>query len=535
MIFGKSLDNLFESLVKALLDVAQTSSGTLTGVSGTLGTVSSQVGDALASLSTLIGLGTTANTLQASTRDTLDSTLTTQTSALQSSISAQTGTLNTSIGNNTTTLQSELQTIDTTLGALDTTVQTEVQAQTAAVLPEVQELVAALYGPQVDSFGRQRVSEPLTIFDSKLLFDSLPLLWDDQELSGSGTASVHNAARAQQELSVAANTAGRRVRQTFMRFNYQPGKSQLVFLTGTLLSGGGLGVTRRTGLYDDENGVYMEDSEGIIYAVIRSSTTGVAVESRVPYTAFNIDPLDGTGPSGLTIDPFQSQIVVFDIEWLGVGTVRIGFVIDGRIYYGHKFHHANLTAGVYMSTPNLPLRYEIINDGTGVASSVAQICSTVISEGGATETGVPRSVITPVGVNVSSTGTTYLLLALRLKSSHIGATILLKSFSAILLTADDARVSVLWNPTIAGTVTYVSQSNSAVQAATGSGNANSVTGGTLLESAYFSNALALTQNLSSALRLGANLAGERDVVALCLTPLSSNVACHASLNWKEIL
>ena len=53
--------------------------------------------------------------------------------------------------------------------------------------------------PTGDAFGRLRVSEPTTLFDSKQIFDAQPLLWDDQETSGSGTTgapSGHSTATA---------------------------------------------------------------------------------------------------------------------------------------------------------------------------------------------------------------------------------------------------------------------------------------------------------------------------------------------------
>ena len=59
-----------------------------------------------------------------------------------------------------------------------------------------------------DAFGRLRVSNPLTLFDSKQLWDSLPLLWDDQETSGTGTGTAHSGAAARTQLSVSADTAG---------------------------------------------------------------------------------------------------------------------------------------------------------------------------------------------------------------------------------------------------------------------------------------------------------------------------------------
>lgn len=95
-----------------------------------------------------------------------------------------------------------------------------------------------------DAFDRLRTAHPKTLFDSKQLADALPLQWDDQGVSGSGTGSSHSVNQAASTLSVSNLTAGRRVRQTKRWFNYQPGKSQLILMTG-VLGAGASGITRR--------------------------------------------------------------------------------------------------------------------------------------------------------------------------------------------------------------------------------------------------------------------------------------------------
>jgi hypothetical protein len=246
-------------------------------------------------------------------------------------------------------------------------------------LPVVQSLesgnaitgIKATDSPSIDAFGRWRVSNPETIFDSKQLHDNAPLIYDDQEVSGGSTTSSHSTATASTTIGVGATTAGKRVRQSFMRFNYQPGKSQLIFCTGVLdKSGGGTGITRGFGYYDDNNGLFLQDKEGVIQFVKRSSTSGSPVDTEVNQSSWNIDTMDGTGASGITLDFSKAQILVIDFEWLGVGRVRMGFVVDGIVYYCHQFNHANSVSTVYMSTPNLPVRYEIDNDGTGAASTL---------------------------------------------------------------------------------------------------------------------------------------------------------------------
>ena len=241
----------------------------------------------------------------------------------------------------------------------------------------------------MDAFYRMRISEPLTIFDSKQLVDSQPLFWDDAQTSGAGTSSTYNTNQASTSISVSASTAGTRVRQTFRYFNYQPGKSQLVIMTG--IFGSVLaGITSRLGLFTANNGMFFEQSPLGMGVVVRSFTSGVAVDTRINQANWNLDTMDGTGPSGITLDFTKTLIYIIDYEWLGVGTIRYGVYVNGLPYYVHAVHNSNINTVVYMSTPNLPLRYEISNDGTGLASSLTHICTTVITEGGRQQTGLER-------------------------------------------------------------------------------------------------------------------------------------------------
>jgi hypothetical protein len=396
------------------------------------------------------------------------------------------------------------------------------------------QLITAQDSPSIDAFGRWRVSEPQTIFDSKQLYDAQPLFWDDQQVSGTGTTSTHNPNTASTVMSVSGTTAGRRVRQTFMRFNYQPGKSQLILCTGTLsATGGGTGIVRAMGLYDDKNGIFIRDNQGTVEAVIRTYTSGTAVDNAVSQANWNLDKMDGTGASGVTLDPTKSQIVAIDFEWLGVGRVRIGFVVDGTFIYVHEFLHANRTAGVYMSTPNLPLRYEISNNGTGVASSLEHICSSVMSEGGIENLGILRHQDTGLISSLSS-NTAYAVMGGRLKSTHIGVSINVENISIIGSANDQAHWELRFGGTVAGTFTYNNLANSAVQTAIGT-NANTITGGTEIDGGYFSTTQGISFTVPNAARLGSTIAGVSQEWQLVIIPITNNMSVRASVTWRELL
>jgi len=380
-------------------------------------------------------------------------------------------------------------------------------------------------GAIYDAFGRQRVSEPFTLWDSKLLGDSRALFYDDAETSGGGTGSTYTAAHSSVALSVTADTAGTRVRQTKQRFNYQPGKSQLIFVTCTL-GAAATGIKRRVGYFDDSNGVFLEQDGDTLYFVRRSKRSGAVVDTRVAQADWNV-AVDYDQP--FTINAAKSQIIVFDMEWLGVGTIHCGVVVDGAIYYLHEFNHANRAAGVYMTTPNLPIRYEITNDGTGSAAELECICSSVMSEGGQQLTGATVGLTTvPTHVDASAANTNYAIIGVKLKSTHLDNVVKVQQVQVLNEGNTNFYWSLLLNPTVAGTFTYGDVANAPIQAAYGS-TANTVTGGFVLANGLSTSATAAADVIDNLLYLGSKIDGTVDEIVLCCMPLSANADIQATM------
>lgn len=396
----------------------------------------------------------------------------------------------------------------------------------------------------LDAFGRQRVSEPETIFDSKQIFDNQPLVWDDQEVSGSGTSSTYSQNAARTRLATTAATAGKRVRQTFMRFNYEPGKSQLIFITGRLRSDqvDQTGLTGGIGYFDDQNGLFFKCEEGAVKVVQRSYVSGSAVDTEVDQADWNLDKFDGTGKSKKTLVADNTQIFVIDATWLGVGPTRFGIQISNIDYWCHQFENANIRNSVYMSTPNLPIRYEIENDGTSVTGGqLDHICASVISEGGTNDNGVLRYDSTAENfINTNTVGTIYAIMGIRLKTSALGATVKFVSQSMMNAQNGDYEWLLILNPTLANAITFTAQTNSVVE--TGPGNSGSpsnstVTGGTVLAGGVVkgSNSTGdVTIGVENALLLGSDISGTRDEIYLCCRPFSANADIHGGLVWREL-
>ena len=279
----------------------------------------------------------------------------------------------------------------------------------------------------VDAFTRQRVSEPYTLGDYKHLYGIDPNFLE--VLANGGTIAFQpNKACARLTTSSASNSSV--VHQSKFYHHYMPGKSQLImssfnFYTATA------NVRKRTGYYDDNNGIFFEQAgDGTLAIVLRSYVTGAVVDRKISQfggvygaadTGWNVDACAGgsggsKNPSGFTLDIAKTQLVIMDFQWLGVGRIRIGFAHDGEFVLAHTFNGSNDLDVVYMSSPNLPIRCELTNTGTTTGAYFDQICSTVVSEGGYVEAGQDWAVDSP-SLRTIASGATLPVLAIRLKNT----------------------------------------------------------------------------------------------------------------------
>ena len=272
----------------------------------------------------------------------------------------------------------------------------------------------------LDAFGRQRVSNVYTIGEYKHLYAVDPNFLDHTNAGGEVTFVPSKACAT---LSTSTDPASYSIHQTKLYHKYQPGKSQLI-LSSFCFKEAVENVTKRTGYFDDRDGIYFEQQgDGTLNWVIRSSTSGLPAEvgTRIPQENWNVDKCDGTGPSEFNIDISKTQLIFIDFQWLGVGRVRCGFVHDGAMVVAHEYTHSNESDVVYLSNPNLPVRCEIKNTGVTAGGSFDQICAVVQSEGGFKESGIDWQISTPDMRNTPTQGGTHFpLLAIRLKNNFNG-------------------------------------------------------------------------------------------------------------------
>lgn len=320
-------------------------------------------------------------------------------------------------------------------------------------------------GTAVDAFGRARVSNPLTLFDSSHRFRDNNL-WSTSNTAGGTYAFSTNEGLV--DLNVSTATDAEVVRETTKVFSYQPGKSLQVMNT-FVFSGAKTNLRQRVGYYGAKNGYYLELDGTSLSVVERSSVTGSVQETRITKANWNIDKLDGAGPSLLTLDISKAQILWMDFEWLGVGAVRMGFVIEGKFIHCHTFYHSNVVTTTYITTASLPCRYEIKNTGTTSGSStLKQICSSVISEGGYELRGLQQAIGTAIGAprDLTTVNTYYPVISIKLKDSpdRLDAIVILTALSLMAIT-NNANYN--WQVVASGTTTggtwTTAGSDSAVQ------------------------------------------------------------------------
>jgi len=379
----------------------------------------------------------------------------------------------------------------------------------------------SLYGMAVDAFGRARMSQPYTLFDSQNRY-AIDNQFDTSTATGGST--TYQANEATVDLNVTTSSGSEVVRQTYRSFPYQPGKSLLVLAT-MVMNAAKTGLRQRVGYFNTQNGVFLQQNDSTVSLVLRTYTGGSVDDSRaVTQANWNGDKLDGTGDSGLTLDLSKSQIFFLDIEWLGVGNVRCGVIINGQYVVAHTFYNANSLAKVYMTTAVLPVRYEITNTAaTASSSTMKQICSTVISEGGYEQTSIDH--VARRTTALATIGTTFLpLVSIRLASTALGAVVLPNRVQVLPTTSQNYEVALIKNPTLTGASWSAVSTNANVQFDV---SATATTGGSIVQTDYATatgsggtQALAAATGYNWDLQLGASLAGVSDIYTVAIRTVS---------------
>ena len=379
-------------------------------------------------------------------------------------------------------------------------------------------------GTNTDAFGRLRVSSPFTLFDSQNRY-AADNQFDTSVVSGGTTTYLPNESTIQ--LNVNTTSGAEVVRQSYRSMPYQPGKGLLCLATFVMATAK-TNLRQRVGYFGTQNGVYFQLNDTTKSFILRSYIGGSVDDTsrKVDQSSWNGDKLDGTGASGLTLDLTHPQILWMDFEWLGVGSVRCGFIINGEYIVCHTYNTANVYGtSVYMTTATLPVRYEITNTGTTASSSsLKQICSSVVSEAGFEQTSIDHTARrTTIFTNIDTTFVP--IVSIRLISTALGAVVIPNRIQFLPTTNQNYEIALIKNTTLTGATwaaTVPSDANVEYDVA-----ATAMSGGTICQTDYvtasgssgISNTSAPTgYNLD--LQLGASLAGVSDIYTLAVRIVS---------------
>lgn len=390
-----------------------------------------------------------------------------------------------------------------------------------------------------DSFGRLRVSEPVIEGDAKFTADLLPLRFGTLT-TGGGASVAHAAPRPQARLRV-TNASERALIRSFEYHRYRAAQSQLIRMTAQL-GAPTAGIEARMGYYSDTDGVFLAQTSTGPVMVIRSSVSGAVVEQRIPQASWNIDTLR-TGTD--VLDLSKGVVMVIDLQYLGHGTVRMGFDLDGGTHWVHREQHSNITTVPYMVSGSQPLSWEIVSSAAyaGGARDLFATCGSVVREGGTEEPGASAAHdtgLTAVAVPVAdAAGEVHLLLRRRAGYPHAALRPL--EVNCMNTGGNPLRWRLLLKPTLGGAApVWTSVASGAAIGEVSVTAGITATGGIPLASGYVpasavsSRGTLASDDLSRSLPLVGDLLGNANILALELNQVGGATTALCSLKWEAL-
>ena len=389
--------------------------------------------------------------------------------------------------------------------------------------------------PNIDAFGRLRTSAVQNLVDIKHVYDKNPL--QVNEVTAGTATSIFNQEFARVRMSTSANN-DLVIRQSKTHPIYQPGKSQLFeasFSNFQLESN----VIKRVGGFDSFSGSpYNSVFDGFF---LESNGVTNVISFQLWRSGTNIFSADTTVWDDSVFDPTNfnwsnTNLMMIDYQWLGVGRVRFGMNLSGQTIYFANYNCANNDPNVYMSSPNQPIRYEIRQLGVG-SGYFDMLCSQVSTEGALNGLYSTLGIQHQTTTTLQNSDTKYPYIGYRLKQSYHSVTSQYDFLSVLNTSNDNYLLTIEFNPTISTTPTWIDIPNSPFQYAlfTGTTTATITSDGHVMTSLIGeagTSALTTLKVDDNQIRVGVNIDGTLDEMWICITPLGANATF---LGTAEIL
>lgn len=390
------------------------------------------------------------------------------------------------------------------------------------------------------AFGLDMVASPYSVIDLKTLHDKVPEVWDEELLNGA--TSVFYKAQASTVLTTDSVTEAA-IRQTYMRFPYQPGKGQRIYFTGIVEPE--TGTIKRYGYYnnagqasaspyaDTLDGVYFKTSNDTMF--VCSARYGT--EECVAQPSWNKN-------TGASIDWSKAQVFYVQFGWLGYKGVRFGTVQNGAELLLHETVETNTDTIPFMQSPNHSIRGEIRQVAAGAGTNTLKMtCAAVQSEGGLEPLGRINAFTTGgTHIDLASEDTSYVVFAYRVATNHRDVAVDLNDLDILVTTASHDVLYEIWigGAVHSGTLTF-GNGGSCIEVAQGNGTQTYDRSGIRVAAGYASSGgnqggtTPATVNLRSALRAGVDIAGVRQIVYITVMPIAGSTAVdvHPSFAVRE--
>lgn len=235
-----------------------------------------------------------------------------------------------------------------------------------------------------DPFNRPYFIQPIEIGSTDHRLGKLPREWD--ELVTGAATSVANLQTVSIEMTTGTGATDSVIRQTYRQFEYIRGNAQFCIISCNAGGGAKPNNERLWGMGDERNGVFFGVDQNGFKVLRRSSISGTPIDYPVYQQDFNGDPLDGTGPSGITIDLTKHQLFKIQFSWLGTNVIQFRYLIEGRQIIVHTINTANELETPWSQSGSYPLRIQ--NRNTGIATSPTTFkvsCTAVFTAGSSKE------------------------------------------------------------------------------------------------------------------------------------------------------
>jgi len=341
-------------------------------------------------------------------------------------------------------------------------------------------------------------------------------------VTGSGTVT-HSVPFA--VCSTTATTSSSASLQSKDNLHYRTGQGGLCLFTAIFTTGAANSV-QEVGLGNEVNGFFF-GYNGTSFGINRRSNSS---DNYIPQSSWNKDKMDGTGLSGLILDPTKGNVYKIQYQWLGFGAIN--FYIEsqetGSFVFVHQIKYSNQNTTTSVLNPSMPLSIKVLNT-TNNSNIVVQVPSmAAFVEGITNDSGLLNA------INNSKSSVTTQLNILTIRNNATFNSINNKKyinplFLSVANTSNaDAVFRVILNTTLGGSPSYtdISSTTSVVSYDIAG---TTITGGRVLAVYYLNGNTNIQINIDNLpIRLNTS-----ETLTISATSLGAAIVASAGITWSE--